>query len=116
MKVALINNELLIKDMNPLQFNVIKSWNRMTYKRKEQMMVGVADLELLTLLSQLVPLTPKLEAARKNLQSVQDAIDAERNNQHPVPFLPMPIKVKPFAHQVRGYNMALLALGLIKKE
>ena len=36
----------------------------------------------------------------------EDAIDAEAT-----PIAPMPLSVKPYAHQVQGYNRALIAFG-----
>lgn len=112
MKVALRGNQLLIKDMNAVQFSSIKSWNRMKYDRKSGMMVGIADAELLDLLAQLIPLTEKLEAERTRLHSLQSRVDAERMKDNPTPLIPMPIKAKPYAHQIRGYNMALMVFDL----
>ena len=31
----------------------------------------------------------------------------------PEPLIPPPVKVSPFTHQVRGYNMALMTFGLV---
>jgi len=42
------------------------------------------------------------------------AVDKERVNENPVPMIDPPIKVSPFKHQIRGYNMALMVLGLIE--
>ena len=38
----------------------------------------------------------------------------ERVNENTVPMIDPPIKVSPFKHQIRGYNMALMVLGLIE--
>ena len=42
------------------------------------------------------------------------AVDKERMNENPKPLIEPPIKVRPFKHQVRGYNMALMTLGLVE--
>ena len=34
-------------------------------------------------------------------------------NPKPEPLIPPPVKVSPFTHQVRGYNMALMTFGLV---
>ena len=48
------------------------------------------------------------EAERSNA-----AVDRERMNPKPEPLIPPPVKVSPFTHQVRGYNMALMTFGLV---
>lgn len=116
MKVALKNGFLMIKEMNPVQLNTIKTWNRMKYNRKEKMMVGLADIELLTLFGQLTPLTPRLQAELKRQIELQNAVNAERLNEEPVPFIKMPIKAKPYKHQIRGFNMAMLVFGIVKPK
>lgn len=117
MKVALKNGFLMIKDMNPVQLNTIKSWNRMKYNRKEKMMVGLADIELLTLFGQLTTLTPRLQTELERQIELQNAVDAERLNEEPVPFIKMPIKnAKPYQHQIRGFNMAMLVFGIVKPK
>lgn len=88
----------------------------MKYNRKEKMMVGLADIELLTLFGQLTPLTPRLQAELKRQIELQNAVDAERLNEEPVPFIEMPIKAKPYKHQIRGFNMAMLVDLMVEEE
>lgn len=47
MKMALQGTTLLIKDADNVQFTVIKSWNKMKWDRKAQLLRGTADIELL---------------------------------------------------------------------
>lgn len=44
---------------------------------------------------------------------LQEAIDSERASREVSPVYPYPVKTRLFQHQVRGANMALLALGLM---
>ena len=64
-------------------------------------------------LAGLVNLPPSIEAERKKLNEVMAAVDRERMNPKPEPLIPPPVKVSPFTHQVRGYNMALMTFGLV---
>lgn len=113
MKIALKDGQLLIKDADSAQFAVIKSWGKMKWSRSEQMICGPADRELLNKLSGMVRLPPHIEAERQRLNEIQEAVDVERLNEHPVPMYPYPVRMKLYAHQVRAANMALMTFGLI---
>ncbi|GMO03681.1 hypothetical protein LSA36186_19300 [Lachnoanaerobaculum sp. JCM 36186] len=114
MKMALKNGQLLIKEADSTQFQIIKSWGKMKWSRVSQTLSGVVDIELLNKLAGLVNLPERIEAERQRLNRIMAAVDKERVNENPVPIIKPPIKVSPFKHQVRGYNMALMVLGLIE--
>jgi hypothetical protein len=116
MKMALSGNTLLIREADNVQFTVIKSWNKMKWNRQKQELSGVADLELLDKLASIVKLPPSIEAKRSNLRAVQDAVDRERMNQDPVPFMDYPVKLPLYKHQVRAANMALMVFGFVSPE
>ena len=80
MKIALQGNTLLIKDADNVQFAVIKSWNKMRWDRKTQLLTGTADMELLDKLASIVQLPPAIAQRRSQLHRVQEAIDSERVN------------------------------------
>ena len=86
MKMALQGSTLLIKEADKVQFSVIKSWNKMRWSKKEQMLAGTADLELLDKLASIVRLPPSIAQRRQQLHDIQDAIDRERVNDAPEPF------------------------------
>lgn len=113
MKMALQGTILLIKDADNVQFTVIKSWNKMKWDRKAQLLRGTADIELLDKLASIVRLPPAIEDRRSRLHALQDAVDAERVNQEPTPFFKYPVKLPLYAHQMRGANMALLTFGWV---
>lgn len=116
MKMALKDGEILIKDADNMQFMIIKSWNKMKWNKTEQMLRGPADGELLNKLAGLVKLPANIEAERQRLNSIQEAVDAERIKEEPVPLYKYPVKYPLFKHQTRGANMALLTFGLIDPQ
>ena len=116
MKIALQGTAMLIKDVDNVQFQIIKSWNKMRWDRGTRTLYGTADLELLDKLSSIVKLPPAIEAYRRQLHAVQDAVDRERTDEHPDPFYKYPVKMPLYAHQVRGANMALLTFGWATPE
>lgn len=116
MKMALRGNTMLIKDVDSVQFQIIKSWNKMKWSKASQLLSGIADLELLDKLATLVRLPPVIEARRNELHSIAEAVDKERMNPDPVPFFDYPVKMKLFKHQVRGANMALLVFGFVPPD
>lgn len=114
MKMALKEGQIFIKEADNVQFQIIKSWGKMKWSRASQTLSGVADIELLNKLAGLVNLPVSIEAERKRLNRIMAAVDKERVNENPVPMIEPPIRVSPFKHQIRGYNMALMVLGLVE--
>jgi len=105
-----------IKHADNVQFTVIKSWNKMRWDKKAQILTGAADLELLDRLAGLVRLPPAIEQRRSKLKAVQDAVDRERVNQNPEALYRYPVKMPLYTHQVRGANMCLLTFGWVPPE
>ena len=114
MKMALKDGQILIKEADNVQFQIIKSWGKMKWSRVSQTLSGVVDIELLNKLAGLVNLPVSIEAERKRLNRIMAAVDKERVNENPVPIIKPPIKVSLFKHQIRGYNMALMVLGFVE--
>lgn len=114
MKMALKDGQILIKEADNVQFQIIKSWGKMKWSRATQTLSGVVDIELLNKLAGLVNLPERIEDERQRLNRIMAAVDKERINENPVPMIDPPIKVSPFKHQIRGYNMALMVLGLVE--
>ena len=111
--MALKGNTLILVEVDNVQFAIIKSWNKMKWDRKAQLLRGIADIELLDKLASIVRLPPAIEDRRSRLHALQDAVDAERVNQEPTPFFKYPVKLPLYAHQMRGANMALLTFGWV---
>ena len=112
MKIALKDGQILIREANSTQYTIIKSWGKMQWSRMTQTFSGPADRELLDRLAGLVRLPEPIERERVRLNAISQAVDKERLNEAPKPLIDMPIKVKPYKHQIRGYNMALMILEL----
>lgn len=103
---------LIIKDITSEQFAVIKSWNKMVWKKATKTLEAPCEIELLDKLSTLVKLPPRISAYRDELVKVQTAVDDMRIKENVTPIVQPPVKANLFQHQVRGYNMALINFTL----
>lgn len=106
------DNMLIIKDITSEQFAVIKSWNKMVWKKATKTLEAPCEIELLDKLSTLVKLPPRISAYRDELVKVQTAVDDMRIKENVTPIVQPPVKANLFQHQVRGYNMALINFTL----
>lgn len=106
------DNMLIIKDITSEQFAVIKSWNKMVWKKATKTLEATCEIELLDKLSTLVKLPPRISAYRDELMKVQTAVDDMRIKENVTPIIQPPVKANLFQHQVRGYNMALINFTL----
>lgn len=113
MKMAMKNGQILIKDADNYQFQIIKSWNKMRWNKAEKMLQAPAEIELLNKLAGIVALPESIEAERLRLNRIAAAVDAERLNENPQPLYKYPVKLPLFKHQIRGANMALMTFGLV---
>lgn len=113
MKMAMTNGQILIKDIDNVQFSIIKSWNKMRWDKADKLLRAPVDRELLNRLASMVKLPKTIEDERQRLNDIAAAVDAERMNEDPKPMYPYPVKLSLFKHQVRGANMCLLTFGLI---
>lgn len=106
------DNMLIIKDITSEQFAVIKSWNKMVWKKATKTLEAPCEIELLDKLSTLVKLPPRISAYRDELMKVQTAVDDMRIKENVTPIIQPPVKANLFQHQIRGYNMALINFTL----
>lgn len=113
MKMKLENGSLIVVEADSTQYAVIKSWNIMKWNRSKQWLEGPATGELLNKMASIVRLPAPIEAERKRINRIQEAVDAERMKDEPVPLCKYPVKIPLFQHQIRGANMALLTFGLV---
>ena len=97
-------------------FPTIRSWGLMAWDKKTQTLRGSVSLELLDRLAGLGRLPSDVEAERRRLRAIKEAVDAERHNEHPTPLINYPVKVPLFDHQLRGANMCLLTFGIVDQR
>lgn len=116
MQMAIKDGQLLIKDTDSIQYNIIKGWNKMKWSKQKQMLIGPLDYDLLEKLSRICKLPPSVEKVYKQMAAVMKAVDDERLKEKPTPMVKYPVKLPLFAHQCRGANMALLTFGIIQPE
>ena len=101
MKLAIANGNVYIQNTKE-EYPIVKS-------------LPNAKFDILNLIQRFIKLTPKIEAERQRLQKKQNKIDAERLNENPIPLATYPVKVNLFKHQLRGANMALIAMELLEE-
>lgn len=118
MRMKMDGGWIYIIEADQVQMAVIKSWGLMKWSRKNQMWTGAVSGELLNRLSSLVPLPVPVEAERRRLIAVQDAVDYERilPAEQLKPLVRYPVTKSLYAHQTRAANMALLVFGLAEPE
>ncbi len=114
MEIAMKNGELLMRNMDNIQYQLIRNTGKCKWDKKRQLLIGPADLELLEQLHRIIRLPQSIAAEYQRLKAVQVAIDDERMNEDPKPLLDLPVKIPLFKHQVRGVNMALLTFGVVE--
>ena len=52
MRIAIKNGDVILQQLTPDQYNIIKSWNLMRWVRSEQALRGKANLALLDKLAE----------------------------------------------------------------
>lgn len=114
MEIALKDGELLMRNLDNIQFQLIRGTGKCKWDKKRQLLIGPADIELLEQLNRIIRLPQSIADEYKRLKAVQDAIDKERMNEDPKPLIDLPVKIPLFKHQVRGVNMALLTFGVVE--
>lgn len=114
MEIAMKNGELLMRNMDSVQYQLIRNTGKCKWDKKRQLLIGPADLELLEQLHRIIRLPQSIAAEYQRLKAVQVAVDSERMNPEPVPFVEYPVKIPLFRHQIRGCNLALLTFGVVE--
>ena len=114
MKMALQNGVIRIRELRDDQYQIMRSWGSLKWNKTLKELSGVASLELLNKLAAMVNLPDYIEDYRQQLIGTQQAVDKLRMEENPKPLIKPPVKdgIKPYAHQVRAYNMALTVFGV----
>lgn len=115
MKLKIEDGKLIAADVGDYYYAIIRSWNLMKWIKAKRWLEGPASADLLNRMAGIVRLPSNIEHERQRLNRLQDAVDAERLKEDPVPLYPYPVKVPLFTHQMRAANMALLTFGLIER-
>ena len=116
MRIAVKDGEVILNQITPDQYNIIKSWNLMRWVRSEQALRGRVSTDLLDKLSTLGQLPPNIESTRQALHATAELVNRERSAEKPEALVPYPVTKSLFRHQVRGANMALITFGWIDQE
>lgn len=113
MEIAMKDGQILMRNLDSVQYNILRNTGKCIWDKKKQMLIGDVSLELLETLNSIIRLPDGIKTEYIRLRRVQEAIDKERLNENPVPMVEYPVKLPLFAHQVRGANLALLAFGVV---
>ena len=118
MKMAFQDGHLRIREMTDEQYQILRSLGRFKWNKTTKELSGIVDLDTLNRLSNIITLPEPVEAYRKELISSQVVVNKLRLEEAPKPLIKPPIKegIKPYAHQIRGYNMALVVFGLVEPK
>ena len=108
------DSQLLMRNMDTLQYNILRGTGKCVWDKKRQMLIGNVELELLETLNLIIRLPDRIKAEYIRLKAIQNAIDKERLNDNPTPLVQYPVKVPLFKHQIRGANLALLAFEAVE--
>ena len=116
MKIAIKEGQVLLADVKPEVYEKIKERGVMKYDKRQQLLYGDATIDLLTFLATLFPLPGPAEDLKNDMIARQQAINDLRMDADPQPLIDYPVKRALYRHQVRGANMALIALGLVEPQ
>lgn len=114
MKMALHDGVIRIRELRDDQYQIMRSWGSLKWNKTLKELSGIANIDLLNKLAGMVQLPYPIEEYRQSLLGTQQAVDKLRMEENPKPLIKPPIKdgIKPYAHQVRAYNMALTVFGV----
>lgn len=114
MTIATDGGDIILRGVNDTTFAAIREINLMTYDRKNKCLRAPISIDLLERLKALFGHLPSVyDGMLSEMQKRRDAMDFERNNPDPEPLVKPPIKISMYKHQVRGFNMCLLAFGFV---
>lgn len=108
-EVYIFASELSDQEYMALRSTGAWKWNR-TKKRLEARITQ----DLLEHLALTVQLPEWAEAIRARLKLRDEEMARLRNEEHPTPVRPFPVRASLYEHQVRGANMALAVFGIAK--
>ena len=114
MMMKMENGWLYIKDADSIKTAIFKSWGLLKWNRSSKLWEGQVCRDLLNRLASISPLTPPVEAGRRRLNEIQEAVDKERilPAGQLKPLAKYPVTKNLYAHQTRAANMALLVFGV----
>lgn len=110
-----IENGLIFVKADKEQEAVIKTWRLMTKDKEKGYWYGIISKPLLLNLKRNGGLIPPAQKLLDQMQTVQDAVDAERvkPDKEVNPMYKFPVKAKLYTHQIRAANMALMTFGAV---
>ncbi len=119
MKLALQDGILRIREMTDFQYRALRDSGKFKWDKQLKELRGEAGLDVLEILANMVPKLPEpVENYRQQLKKKQEAVDKLRLTEKPELLVKPQLKegIKPFAHQTRGFDMAMVVFGLVEPD
>lgn len=114
MKIAYANDTIMLKDVGD-KYTMLKSLG-MKRDKSTQTLKMTISLSFLNSLSKIIKLPEKIENERQKLILIEKAIDVERAKERSIPYIEPPVKIKPYQHQIKAYNMALIVFEVLEPQ
>lgn len=110
MKIALRDGKVILAEIEPLRFEQLKRIGTLKWDRRTRTYTGAANLTTLDALAAIFPLPSYIETERHKLKYCRDSIEKERTRPDPFPLFSYPVRGQLYQHQIRGANMAMVAM------
>jgi SNF2 family DNA or RNA helicase len=110
------DNRILVADADATQRAEIRKLGLLSWDAGQRWYEGEATVPLIDSLSAMCRLPDALTQLRSELCTVQGRIEALRKQTPAKPITEYPVHATLFDHQIRGANMALVALGLDRED
>ena len=117
MNVELQDGELILTDSYMYKDFIKSRLFDPKWKKEQKAWIIPCNMDNIIRLEQIGILVPK-EAEEYGRNLLKGIIDAKKEKMvdQSIPVEPMPIKAKPYQHQIKGFNIACKLMNLFKKE
>ncbi|SET46415.1 hypothetical protein SAMN05660297_02484 [Natronincola peptidivorans] len=113
MKAVLKGNEIILLDSYPYK-ELIKEIPGRKWDSTAKIWRVPATIDSIEMLKNVIKLGSDIEKIYHKQQQLRRKTEMEKTALHVEAIAPMPIKVKAFQHQIKGYNMALRMMGVMR--
>ncbi|ABW18834.1 hypothetical protein [Alkaliphilus oremlandii] len=113
MKAILKDKTIILINSYPYK-DLIKEMQGRRWNEIDKIWTVPATMENIKMLKSVIKVDAEIEKLYQEEFNLNRRLHKEKATKNVIPIAPMPIKANPFQHQIRAYNMALQAMGVIK--
>lgn len=113
MKAILKDKTIILVNSYPYK-DLIKEMQGRRWNEIDKIWTVPATVENIRMLKSVIKVDVEIEKLYQEGMNLNRRLLKEKSKEKVIPLAPMPIKAKPFQHQIVAYNMALQAMGVIK--